>query len=156
MVNKLTFEEAYSLVMQHIKARKWDKTNSSRGLAISLSLEANELLEYFQWHDESCGITEDMASELADIMIYAIQFADRYGMDILSAIKQKIEKQDKNTLLRFLKSRTRKSATSGGLKRRRITRKILHFSYLNCHSQLSVGRATGLCVKHICLTYVPN
>lgn len=44
----MTFEEAQELVMNHIRARKWDKTNDSRGLAISLSLEANELLEYFQ------------------------------------------------------------------------------------------------------------
>lgn len=95
MPKQLTFEGTYSLVMQHIKARKWDKTNSSRGLAISLSLEANELLEYFQWHDESFGSKEDMASELADIFIYAIQFADRYAIDIPSAIAKKIEKQDK-------------------------------------------------------------
>ncbi len=95
MSKQLTFEEAYALVMQHIKARKWDKTNSSRGLAVSLSLEANELLEYFQWHDESFGSKEDMASELADILIYAIQFADRYKIDIPSAIQKKIEKQDK-------------------------------------------------------------
>ena len=95
MSKELTFEEAYALVMKHIKARKWDKTNSSRGLAVSLSLEANELLEYFQWHDESFGSKEDMASELADILIYAIQFADRYKIDIPSAIQKKIEKQDK-------------------------------------------------------------
>lgn len=44
----MTFEEAQELVMNHIRARKWDKTNDSLGLAISLSLEANELLEYFQ------------------------------------------------------------------------------------------------------------
>lgn len=90
-----TFEEACELVMQHIKARKWDKTNSTRGIAISLSLEANELLEYFQWHDESFGSKEDMASELADIFIYAIQFADRYGIDIPTAIQKKITEQDK-------------------------------------------------------------
>ena len=95
MSKQLTFEEASKLVMQHIKARKWDKTNSSRGIAISLSLEANELLEYFQWNDESFGSKEDMASELADIMIYAIQFADRYEIDISDAIVKKIEKQDK-------------------------------------------------------------
>ena len=47
----MTFEEVQELVMDHIRARKWDKTNDSRGLAISLSLEANELLEYFQWGD---------------------------------------------------------------------------------------------------------
>ena len=39
----MTFEEAQELVMDYIRARKWDKTNDSRGLAISLSLEANEL-----------------------------------------------------------------------------------------------------------------
>lgn len=48
MPKKVTFEDAYAVVMQHIKARKWDKTNDSRGLAVSISLEANELLEYFQ------------------------------------------------------------------------------------------------------------
>lgn len=92
---QLRFEEAYALVMQHAKVRKWDKTNSTRGLAISLSLEANELLEYFQWHDESFGNKEDMASELADIFIYAIQFADRYKIDIPTAIQKKLAKQDK-------------------------------------------------------------
>jgi NTP pyrophosphatase (non-canonical NTP hydrolase) len=95
MTKKVTFEDAYAIVMQHIKARKWDKTNDSRGIAVSLSLEANELLEYFQWHGESFGSKEDMASELADIMIYAIQFADRYNIDISDAIVKKIEKQDK-------------------------------------------------------------
>ena len=95
MPKKVTFEDAYAVVMQHIKARKWDKTNDSRGLAVSISLEANELLEYFQWHGESFGSKEDMASELADIMIYAIQFADRYEIDISDAIVKKIEKQEK-------------------------------------------------------------
>lgn len=94
-MSKPTFEDACIIVMEHIKARKWDKRNSSRGIAISLSLEANELLEYFQWKDESFGSKEDMASELADIMIYAIQFADRYDIDIPTAIKEKIEKQEK-------------------------------------------------------------
>ena len=95
MTKKVTFEDAYAIVMQHVKARKWDKTNDSRGIAVSLSLETNELLEYFQWHGESFGSVEDMASELADIMIYAIQFADRYNIDISDAIVRKIEKQDK-------------------------------------------------------------
>lgn len=95
MTKQLTFEEARKLVMQHIKARKWDKTNSTRGLAISLSLEANELLEYFQWDDEPLGSKDDVASELADIFIYAIQFADRYNIDIPSAIADKIAVQDK-------------------------------------------------------------
>lgn len=95
MSQKLTFEEASKLVIDHIKARKWDKSNSTRGLAISLSLEANELLEYFQWQDESFGSKEDLESELADIFIYAIQFADRLDIDIPSAIQKKLEVQNK-------------------------------------------------------------
>lgn len=43
----MTFEEVQKLVMSHVCARRWNKTKSSRGLVISLSLEANELLEYF-------------------------------------------------------------------------------------------------------------
>ena len=95
MADKPTFEEVYAGVIRHIKARKWDKTNSPRGLAISMSLEANELLEYFQWREESIGSKEDMASELADILIYAIQFADRYDIDIPTAIQEKIKKMEK-------------------------------------------------------------
>ena len=89
----MTFEEAQELVMSHIRARKWDKTNDSRGLAISLSLEANELLKYFQWGDKHIGTKDDMASELADIIIYAIQFAARFNINIPEAVAAKIAKQ---------------------------------------------------------------
>lgn len=92
---QITFEEACQIVMQYMKDRRWDQTNDARGLAISLSLEANELLEYFQWHSSSVGSKEDMASELADVFIYGIQFADRFGIDIPEAITKKIEKQNK-------------------------------------------------------------
>ena len=95
MSQSITFEDAEKLVMHHVRARKWDKTNSAQGLAISLSLEANELLEDFQWSSDSFGAKEDMASELADIMIYAIQFAERYAINIPQAIQQKLEETDK-------------------------------------------------------------
>lgn len=81
--------------MQHVRARKWDQANTSRGLAISMSLEANELLEYFQWDEESFGSTEDMASELADIFIYMVQFADKNGIDLLTSVLEKIRKISK-------------------------------------------------------------
>lgn len=94
-MGSITFEEAAKTVMEHVRARKWDATSTSRGLAISLSLEANELLEYFQWKEESFGGKEDLASELADIIIYAIQFADKNDIDIPAAIDTKIQKQNK-------------------------------------------------------------
>lgn len=95
MTNTLTFEQACETAMQHIEARNWDKTNTSRGIAISIALEAAELLEYFQWQEESFGRGDDMASELADVFIYGIQFARMNNIDIPLAIQQKIEKMEK-------------------------------------------------------------
>lgn len=115
-MTELTFEAACTQVMEHVKARKWDKTGSSRGLAISLSLEANELLEYFQWQDESFGTKEDMASELADIFIYAIQFAHRHQIDIPSAIVKKIEKQNKKYPVELFEIKDEKERNKAWLK----------------------------------------
>lgn len=89
------FEEILDQIMAHIRARKWDETTTSRGLAISLSLEANELLEYYQWSDENFGNKEDLASEVADIFIYLAQFAYKNGIDIPLAVTKKLEKTAK-------------------------------------------------------------
>ncbi len=86
-----TFDDASKAVMRHVKERHWDK-NTPRGLAISISLEANELLEHYQWQDSPVGDTNELASELADIFIYAIQFAHHYKINIPTAITQKLEK----------------------------------------------------------------
>ena len=69
---KQTFEEVSETIMKYIGERGLDKTNTDRGIAISISLEANELLEYFQWSEENFGTKQDIASELADILIYSI------------------------------------------------------------------------------------
>lgn len=91
-VDNSTFEQVVEKIMTHVRARKWDQANTSRGLAISMSLEANELLEYFQWDEESFGSKEDIASELADIFIYMVQFADKNGIDLLPSVIEKLEK----------------------------------------------------------------
>lgn len=91
----VSFQHIYDAVIKHAKDRKWDTSNTSRSLAISLSLEANELLEYYQWSDESFGNKEDLASELADIMIYTIQFADKNKIDILPEVMNKLNKMSK-------------------------------------------------------------
>lgn len=94
-VKSATFEQVQESIMQHVRARKWDQANTSRGLAISMPLEANELLEYFQWDEESFGSKEDIASELADIFIYMVQFADKNGIDLLPSVLGKLEKSAK-------------------------------------------------------------
>ena len=95
MQSRPTFEQVRDAVMAHVRARGWDEENTGRGLAISISLEASELLEYFQWQEENIGDGEDLASELADIIIYTVQFADKYGIDILPEVLKKLDKTAK-------------------------------------------------------------
>jgi len=89
-----TLEELNQTIWDHMEARDWHN-NPSRGLAISLSLEASELLEHYQWQDEPVGGTDAVGEELADIFIYGIQFAQINNIDIAEAIKRKLEKAAK-------------------------------------------------------------
>ncbi|HEX6257896.1 MAG TPA: nucleotide pyrophosphohydrolase [Candidatus Saccharimonadales bacterium] len=86
-----TFEEISKQIWDHTFARNWQH-NPPRSLVISIALEANELLEHFQWQDQSVGNKEELAAELADIFIYAFQFAHRYNIDIPQAIETKLQK----------------------------------------------------------------
>jgi NTP pyrophosphatase (non-canonical NTP hydrolase) len=94
MTKQVSFEKAAEAVMQHVTERHWNN-NSARGLAISISLEANELLEHYQWQEKSVGEKEDIAGEVADILIYLIQFAKANDIDIPEAIMQKLDKSAK-------------------------------------------------------------
>ena len=62
-----------------------------RNLAISLSLEASEVLEHFQW-DENLASTPALADELADVALYLLQIASLSGIDMEKAILNKLEK----------------------------------------------------------------
>src|SRR5262245_8540726 len=72
------------------------RPQSLRNLAISLSLEANEVLEHFQWHDESAdSLTKNqrlaLASELADVTLYLLQIASISGIDLEQAVLDKLK-----------------------------------------------------------------
>jgi NTP pyrophosphatase (non-canonical NTP hydrolase) len=62
-----------------------------RNLAISLSLEANEVLEHFQW-SERLEDPSALAEELADVALYLMQIASLAGIDLEQAIMDKLEK----------------------------------------------------------------
>lgn len=92
--SNVSLEALNQLIWKHLEARDWHHPQA-RGLAVSLSLEANELLEHYQWQDTPVGSKEELAAELADILIYAIQFAQNQGIDIEAAIRKKLEKAAK-------------------------------------------------------------
>ena len=66
------------------------KQQTARNLAISLSLEASEVLEHFQWTDETKD-AEGLRGELADVALYLLQLASVEKIDLEKAILDKIE-----------------------------------------------------------------
>ena len=73
------------------KDRDWDKFHSPSNLAKSISIEANELLECFQWNDTEFDL-EAVKEELADVMNYCIQMAQVLNLDILDISSKKMDK----------------------------------------------------------------
>lgn len=65
------------------------KPQSPRNLAASLSIEAAEVLEHFQWREETDDIAA-LASELADVALYLLQLASISGIDLEQAILDKL------------------------------------------------------------------
>lgn len=90
----VTLEELNQRIWKHMEERDWHK-NPSRGVAISLALEASELLEHYQWSDTPVGGREGVGDELADILIYAMQFAQQNEIDLAEVIERKLQKAAK-------------------------------------------------------------
>jgi 8-oxo-dGTP diphosphatase len=78
-----------------VRSKGWYEPESKRpqtprNLAISLSLEANEVLEHFQWRDDLKD-KDELASELADVALYLLQLASVSRIDLEQAILKKLE-----------------------------------------------------------------
>ena len=76
--------------------RDWDQFHNGKDLAIAISLEASELLECFLWKSPEDAKPEKIREELADVLNYAFQMADKYNLDIkeimLDMLKRNAEK----------------------------------------------------------------
>ena len=97
MDNKsLTIDELTEQMHALVKSKGWYEADSkrpqtSRNLAVSLSIEPAEILEHFQFTDEIKD-REELGSELADVMLYLLQLASVSGIDLEDAVLKKIEK----------------------------------------------------------------
>ena len=80
-------------VVEFTRERDWDQFHSPVNLAKSISIEAGELLECFQWNDNYD--LEEVKEELADVMNYCIQMANKLGVDPKQIILDKMEKTAK-------------------------------------------------------------
>lgn len=76
------------------KDRDWDQFHTPVNLAKSISIEANELLECFQWSDNNYNI-EDVKEELADVLNYCLQMSLVLNVDPIEIINNKMDKTEK-------------------------------------------------------------
>lgn len=92
----MDLQELTQAMHDFVRSQGWYEANSLRpqtlrNLAISLSLEANEVLEHFQW-DEQLDDPQGFADELADVALYLLQIASLSGVDLEQAILNKLQK----------------------------------------------------------------
>lgn len=90
----MELKELEAHMHQFVGSKGWydpnsPKPQSPRNLAISLVLEASEVLEHFQWR-EVCADNEALAGELADVALYLLQLASISGIDLEQAILDKL------------------------------------------------------------------
>lgn len=71
--------------------RGWGSSRTPRNLAVSIAVEAAELLEHFQWGEYDKKQKEALANELADIVHYCVEFATTLDIDISTASRAKLE-----------------------------------------------------------------
>ncbi len=70
--------------------RGWGSGHSPKNVAVSIAVEAAELLEHYQWNDTPRSM-DKVATELADIVIYCLSFANATGIDIAQAVQAKMD-----------------------------------------------------------------
>ena len=98
--NKLVISrETAEKILSFRNERNWSQFHNPKDLAISVSLEAAELLECFQWSGSDTEVTsklEAMKEELSDIFIYSILLADRLKINLDEVIQAKLAKNAEN------------------------------------------------------------
>lgn len=86
-----TIQELKDLVVAFGEARGWGKHYTPKNLAISITLEAAELLEHFQWDEYRKKDKDAIAAELADVLSYCLNFAHRMDIDIATTFRKKLQ-----------------------------------------------------------------
>jgi dCTP diphosphatase len=97
-----TVAELKTLVNDFVGRRDWHQFHAPKNLAMSMAIEAAELMEHFQWisAEQSRLVGKDperlegVADELADVLCYALAMANELGVDLSTAIRRKMAKNE--------------------------------------------------------------
>lgn len=97
--NKITLTDLKSKVKEFNSARNWEQFHTPKEVAVSISIEAAELLEIFQWKSLSTSdvkfddkIILQIKEELADIMIYIMSLSNTLNIDLSEVVLFKLSK----------------------------------------------------------------
>ena len=98
-----TMTDLKNFVEDFVQERDWSQFHNAKNLSMALAIEAGELMDIFKWNSNTeCDVmmSEDITrqeaiDELADVLIYAIPFANRNNINIANAIDQKMVKNRK-------------------------------------------------------------
>ena len=98
-----TITDLKHFVEDFVQERDWSQFHNAKNLSMALAIEAGELMDIFKWSTaEECNTMmseessrQEAVDELADVLIYAIAFANRNNINISNAIDQKMVKNRK-------------------------------------------------------------
>ena len=93
-----TLAELREAMAAFVRQRDWEQFHDPKNLAMSIAIEAAELMELFQWYrsDQLASLADDPAhrdaveEELADVMCFVLSFANATGIDLSTAVRRKI------------------------------------------------------------------
>ena len=100
--SQTTLAELRQLVEDFVDRRDWHQFHSPKNLSMSMAIEAAELMEHFQWlsPDQSRGVARQprrlaaVSEELADVLCYALAMANELGLDLSTAVRQKMARNE--------------------------------------------------------------
>jgi len=87
-------EELKTQIKDFINKRDWEQYHAPKNLAMALSVEAAEIVEIFQWKETSADLTDNereaLRQEIGDVLVYLLELADKYNIDVIKAAKDKL------------------------------------------------------------------
>ena len=89
-------EDLQGALRRFAEERDWGQFHTPKNLAVSLSIEAAELLEHFQWltdaqsRELNSEQRQQVGHEIADVLLYLLQLSDQLGIDPLEAAREKL------------------------------------------------------------------
>ena len=105
-------QELKVIIKEFINSRDWEQYHAPKNLAMALSVEAAEIVEIFQWKkaDEplSPAEQEHLRQEIGDVLVYLLELAEKFDIDIVNAAKEKMILNDKKYPVNLVRGKANK------------------------------------------------